>query len=225
MISIAIDGPSGAGKSSVAKCLAKKLNYVNVDTGALYRCIAYYFFKNEIDCSCEKNVLKNLKNININVKYNQNNQIVFLNGENVTNEIRSDKISMLSSKLSSMSCVRKYLLSLQRNIASVNNVVMDGRDIGTVVLPNADIKIFLTASPECRAKRRFAQLSGSFSGSTFSEVLKNINERDFNDTHRKVAPLKIAQNAVIFDNSDCTFEETIEYLLTIIRERVNLETK
>lgn len=225
MISIAIDGPSGSGKSSISKCLAKKLNFVSVDTGALYRSIAYYFFKNNIDYNLENNVSENLKNIVIDVKYNDNNQFVFLNNENITSNIRSDEVSMISSQISSMPCVRKYLLSLQRNIALKNNIIMDGRDIGTVVLPNADVKIFLTASPKFRAQRRYEQLSKNCPNITFYEVWKNINERDFNDMHRKIAPLKPAKDAIIFDNSRYTFDESVSYILKKIKERINFETK
>ncbi len=225
MISIAIDGPSGSGKSSISKCLAKKLNFVNVDTGALYRSVAYYFLKNDINYDCENTVLENLKNINIKVKYKNNNQFVFLNNKNITNDIRSDKVSMISSRISSMPCIRKYLLSLQRDIALKNNIIMDGRDIGTVVLPNADVKIFLTASPKSRAQRRYEQLSKNYSEIKFSEVLKNINKRDFDDVHRKISPLKPAEDAIIFDNSNYTFEESVNYILNLIEERVNFEAK
>lgn len=225
MISIAIDGPSGSGKSSISKYLAKKLHFVSVDTGALYRSIAYYFFKNNIDYNLESNVSENLKNIDIDVKYSDNNQLVFLNNENITDNIRSDEVSMISSKISSMACVREYLLSLQRNIALKNNIIMDGRDIGTVVLPNADVKIFLTASPKSRAQRRYEQLLKSYPNITFSEVLKNINKRDFNDMHRKISPLKPAKDAIIFDNSKYTFNESVNHILTKIKERVNFETE
>ena len=225
MISIAIDGPSGSGKSSISKCLAKKLHFVSVDTGALYRSVAYYFLKNNIDYNLESNVSKSLKNIDIDVRYNNDNQFVFLNNENITGNIRSDEVSMVSSQISSMPCVREYLLSLQRNIALKNNIIMDGRDIGTVVLPNADVKIFLTASPKSRAQRRYEQLLKSCPNITFSEVLKNINERDFNDMHRKISPLKPAKDAIIFDNSKYTFNESVNHILTKIKERVNFETK
>lgn len=225
MISIAIDGPSGSGKSSISKCLAKKLNFVSVDTGALYRSIAYYFFKNNIDYNLDNNVSENLKNIVIDVKYNDNNQFVFLNNENITGNIRSDEVSMISSQISSMPCVRKYLLSLQRNIALKNNIIMDGRDIGTVVLPNADVKFFLTASPKSRAQRRYEQLLKKCPNITFYEVWKNINERDFNDMHRKIAPLKPAKDAIIFDNSRYTFDESVSYILKKIKECINFETK
>ena len=225
MISIAIDGPSGSGKSSVSKCLAKKLGFVHVDTGALYRTIAYHLCKNNVDCSSSEKVCENLKDIDIKLKFIDNNQNVFLNGVNVTDKIRSAEISMISSRVSSMHSVRKFLLDLQRNIAKENNVIMDGRDIGTVVLPNSEIKIFLTSSPEVRAKRRYNQLVANDTEINFYDVLKSINERDFNDTHREISPLKISDNAVVFDNSDLTFDQTVNSILKIIKERINFETK
>lgn len=225
MISIAIDGPSGSGKSSISKCLAKKLGFVHVDTGALYRTIAYYLCKNNVDYSNSEKVCENLKNIDIKVKFEDNNQNVFLNGVNVTDKIRSAEISMASSRISSMPLIRKFLLDLQRNIAKENNVIMDGRDIATVVLPNSEVKIFLTASPEVRAKRRYNQMVADDPEINFSDVLKNINERDFNDTHREISPLKISDDAVVFDNSDLTFDQTVNSILKIIKERINFETK
>lgn len=225
MISIAIDGPSGSGKSSISKCLARKLGFVHVDTGALYRTIAYHLRKNNVDYSRPEKVCENLKNIDIKVKFEDNNQNVFLNGVNVTNKIRFADISMVSSRISSMPSVRKFLLDLQRNIAKENNVIMDGRDIGTVVLPNSEVKIFLTASPEVRAKRRYKQTAADDPKINFSDVLKNINERDFNDTHREISPLKISNDAVVFDNSDLTFDQTVNSILKIIKERINFETK
>lgn len=225
MISIAIDGPSGSGKSSISKCLAKKLGFVHVDTGALYRTIAYYLCKNNVDYSNSEKVCENLKDIDIKVKFSNNNQNVFLNGVNVTDKIRSADISIASSRISSMSLVRKFLLDLQKDIAKENNVIMDGRDIATVVLPNSEVKIFLTASPEVRAKRRYNQMVADDPEINFSDVLKNINERDFNDTHREISPLKISDYAVVFDNSDLTFDQTVNSILKIIKERINFETK
>lgn len=225
MISIAIDGPSGSGKSSISKCLAKKLGFVHVDTGALYRTIAYYLCKNNVDYSNSEKVCENLKDIDIKVKFSNNNQNVFLNGVNVTDKIRSADISIASSRISSMSLVRKFLLDLQKDIAKENNVIMDGRDIATVVLPNSEVKIFLTASPEVRAKRRYNQMVADDPEINFSDVLKNINERDFNDTHREISPLKISDDAVVFDNSDLTFDQTVNSILKIIKERINFETK
>lgn len=225
MISIAIDGPSGSGKSSISKCLAKKLGFVHVDTGALYRTIAYYLCKNNVDYSNSEKVCENLKDIDIKVKFSNNNQNVFLNGVNVTDKIRSADISIASSRISSMPLVRKFLLDLQKDIAKENNVIMDGRDIATVVLPNSEVKIFLTASPEVRAKRRYNQMVADDPKINFSDVLKNINERDFNDTHREISPLKISDDAVVFDNSDLTFDQTVNSILKIIKERINFETK
>lgn len=225
MISIAIDGPSGSGKSSISKCLAKKLGFVHVDTGALYRTIAYYLRKNNVDYSNSEKVCENLKDIDIKVKFSNNNQNVFLNGVNVTDKIRSADISMASSRISSMPLVRKFLLDLQKDIAKENNVIMDGRDIATVVFPNSEVKIFLTASPEVRAKRRYNQMVADDPKINFSDVLKNINERDFNDTHREISPLKISDDAVVFDNSNLTFDQTVNSILKIIKERINFETK
>ncbi len=225
MISIAIDGPSGSGKSSISKCLAKKLGFVHVDTGALYRTIAYHLCKNNVDYSNTEKVCENLKDIDIKLKFADNNQNVFLNGVNVTDKIRSVNVSMVSSRISSIPSVRKFLLDLQRNISKENNVVMDGRDIGTVVLPNSEVKIFLTASPEVRAKRRYNQLAANNTEINFSDVLKSINDRDFNDMHREISPLKISDDATVFDNSYLTFDQTINSILKIIRERINFETK
>lgn len=225
MISIAIDGPSGSGKSSISKCLAKKLGFVHVDTGALYRTIAYHLCKNNVDYSNTEKVCENLKDIDIKLKFADNNQNVFLNGVNVTDKIRSVNVSMVSSRISSIPSVRKFLLDLQRNISKENNVVMDGRDIGTVVLPNSEVKIFLTASPEVRAKRRYNQLAANNTKINFSDVLKSINDRDFNDMHREISPLKISDDATVFDNSYLTFDQTINSILKIIRERINFETK
>ncbi len=221
MISIAIDGPSGSGKSTISKCLAKKLGFINVDTGALYRAIAYFFVNNGIDYDLESNVEKALNNIHINLEYENYNQILLLNGEDITQKIRSDEISMAASKLSSMQCVRDYLFNLQRSIANTNNVIMDGRDIGTVILPNATLKLFLTALPEVRAKRRYIQLVKENPKITYEEVLKSLNQRDFNDINRKNSPLECAKDAIVFDNSNYSFEETIDELMKIIKERVS----
>lgn len=225
MVSIAIDGPSGSGKSTISKCLAKKLNFLNVDTGALYRAIAYFLLSNKIDYKNEANIIKYLDEIKIDVKNKNYNQTIFLNHENITNKIRSNDISMISSYVSAMPTVRNYLLNLQRNLAKSNNVIMDGRDIGTVVLPDADIKIFLTASPNVRAKRRYIQLAKKTENVNYEEILNTLNERDFNDSNRETAPLKPAPDAVIFDNSEHTLDQTIDMLLKIIKERAPIETK
>ncbi len=225
MISIAIDGPSGSGKSTISKILSKKLGFINLDTGALYRALAYYLFKNDIDYSCEK-IDEILKNVDIKVIHKNFVQHTYLNGEDVSDYIRSPEISLIASKISSFPEVREYFLNFQRNFAQSHNVIMDGRDIGTVVLPNADLKIFLTASKEARAQRRYRQLTKDGESSvSFQEIVDSISKRDYNDTHRTNSPLIPAKDALKFDNSELDLWETIDLLLRIIKERVNVESK
>lgn len=211
MICIAIDGPAGSGKSSVSKLVAKNLGFTSIDTGALYRAVAYYLKSNEIPEENIKNALKNieLKAKNIDGKFN-----VFLSGENVTDKIRGEEISKMTSKISKCPEVRNFLLELQRNLAKNENCVMDGRDIGTVVMPNAEIKIFLTASPETRAMRRFKQLGEAV---PFENILEDLKKRDYQDTHREIAPLKMASDAILIDNSDISLEQTVEKICDIAR--------
>ena len=175
MITIAIDGPSGSGKSTISKIIAKKIGFINVDTGALYRTIAYFFLENKINYKEKSEVLKNLNNISVSLKNENFSQTIFLNGVDVTQKIRTNEISMLSSEISVIPEVRQFLLKLQRDIAEKNNIVIDGRDIGTVVIPNADVKIFLTADPKVRAKRRYNQLISKGQSTTFDEILELIN--------------------------------------------------
>lgn len=225
MISIAIDGPSGSGKSTISKCLAKKFGFISLDTGALYRAIAYFLKSKKVDYTDENLVAENLKNMNISLKYLNSAQKVFLDDVDITDKIRSEDISMVSSQISSMRCVREYLLKIQRDMADKNNIIVDGRDIGTVILPNATVKIFLTASPEIRAQRRYDQLLGSGEKSDYNDVLCDVMKRDFNDTHRKISPLKQAEDAILFDSSGYTFEETVDRLFKIIKERIAYEAK
>lgn len=227
MISIAIDGPSGSGKSTISKILAKKLGFLTLDTGALYRAAAYYFLNNNIDYKIKDKVVNNLKNINISVNHNKNGQLIYLNGNNVTNFIRTPEVSSAASDISAIPEVREFLINIQRDFAKKHNVVMDGRDIGTVILPNADVKFFLTASPNARAKRRYNQLMEKNSSKKIKleEIMDSISNRDFNDSNRKISPLIADKNSIIIDNSSLSLEETVDAFLNAIKERVNIETK
>lgn len=226
MITIAIDGPSGSGKSTISKIIAKKMGFINVDTGALYRTIAYFFLENKINYREKSEVLKSLNNISVSLKNENFSQTIFLNGVDVTQKIRTNEISMLSSEISVIPEVRQFLLKLQRDIAKENNVVIDGRDIGTVVLPNADVKIFLTADPKVRAKRRYNQLISKGQSTTFDEILELINKRDYNDIHRKISPLKKANDAILVDNSNLNQQDTVYKLIEIIKKKgIKIDTK
>lgn len=220
---IAIDGPSGAGKSTLSKAVAARLGIVYVDTGALYRTVGYAVRQLGIDPHDTAAVIGALDGMRISLRYEDGVQCVYLNGENLGNRIREPEISMYASKVSAIPEVRNFLLGTQRKIAAENDVIMDGRDIGTVILPDAEVKIFMFASPEARAKRRFAELAEKGMPTSYESVLADINERDHNDATRAVAPAVAAEDAVLFDNSDCTFEESVAHLLAIIAEKTGVK--
>ena len=216
MIRIAIDGPGGAGKSSLAKAVARKLGIIYVDTGALYRTIGVYMLKKGISPSDEEEVTKHLPDLNLELKFLNGKQVIFLNGYEVGDEIRTPEASMAASAVSALGSVREFLLMTQRNIAENNSVIMDGRDIGTVILPYAEVKIFLTASPEARAKRRFAELTEKGIETTYEKVYTEMVERDKNDSTRALAPCVPADDAVMLDNSDLTADGTVDAVLKIV---------
>lgn len=219
MTAIAIDGPAGAGKSTIAKQLAKDLGYIYVDTGALYRAVGYYMDKQGVDLGAEDQVVPRLGELTAELKYIDGEQRVLVNGEDVTQKIRTPKMSMAASKVSALPAVRDFLFELQRKIARENDVIMDGRDIGTVVLPDAQVKIYLTASPQERARRRHAELLQKGEKASFEEVLADIVERDYNDSHRAVAPLRQAQDAILMDTTHLDLEKSVERIHQLIKER------
>lgn len=221
MISVAMDGPVGAGKSSVARESAKKLGFIYVDTGALYRGVALYTVRKGVKDTDEDYAAKVealLPEISVEIKIENGEQHIFLCGEDVSEEIRLPEISMAASSVSPIPAVREFLLGLQRDIARKNNVLMDGRDIGTVVLPEAQVKIFITAKPEIRAKRRFAELVNKGVETTFEQVLNDLNRRDYQDSHRAVAPLKMAEGAVLLDTSELNFEQSVESVVELVKK-------
>lgn len=220
MISIAIDGPSGAGKSTIAKAVSKKLGFIYVDTGALYRSIGLYVLNKGKDTANREEVAALLPEISVKIRYVDGAQHVYLNEKDVSDDIRRPPVSMAASNVSAHPEVREFLLNLQRQFAEENNVVMDGRDIGTVVLPNADIKIFLTASSEERARRRYNELIEKGEQVEFDKIHEEIKQRDYNDSHRAIAPLKQADDAILVDTTECTLEESIDKLETVILSRM-----
>lgn len=220
MFNIAIDGPAGAGKSSIARAVSKELGFIYVDTGALYRAVGLYAIKNNIDTKDSESVTAMLSNVSVELKFSDGEQCVFLNDSDVSADIRFPEASMAASNVSAIPSVRTFLFDLQRKIASENNCIMDGRDIGTVVLPNASLKIFLTASPEARAKRRYDELVAKGTDVDYNDVLADLNERDYQDTHREIAPLKPAEDSVILDTTDLTFAEVQAEIKKLAKERL-----
>ena len=222
-IRIALDGPSGAGKSTLAKGLAGILGFLYVDTGAIYRTVGLHVLNKGIDPAEEEEVARSLPELQIELRYDgAGQQRMLLNGEDVSEAIRLPEVSRAASAVSALPPVRAYLLETQRELARKHNLVMDGRDIGTVVLPDAEVKIFLTASPEARAKRRCLELEARGTPQAFEAVLRDIEERDWRDSHREAAPLRQAEDAVLLDTTALDFSQSQEALLKIIREKVSI---
>ena len=221
MLKIAIDGPGGAGKSTVAKAVAAKMGIVYVDTGALYRTVGYYVRQKDIDPKDRQGVSAILGEITIEIKYVDGKQHVYLNGEDLGDRIRTPEMSMYASAVSAIPEVRAFLLDTQRDIAKKNSVIMDGRDIGTVILPDAEVKIFLTASEECRARRRYDELVARGQSVTYEDVLREMNERDTQDSTRDVAPTAAAEDAVLLDNTNMTFEQTVDAVIALAEKAKN----
>ena len=225
MVSIAIDGPAGAGKSTIARAIAERLGYIYVDTGALYRAIGLYAIRSGVPEQTEQYVVPLLPEIRVELKFIDHMQRVFLNAEDVSEAIRQNEVSMAASNVSAIPAVREFLFALQQQIARENNVIMDGRDIGTVVLPHADIKIFLTASPEDRAKRRHLELLQKGQEVDFDTLLQEIIERDHNDSTRAIAPLKKAEDAIAVDTSGNSLEDSIALLTDLIKSQLQKKQK
>lgn len=217
-INIAIDGPAGAGKSTIAKLAAEKLQFIYVDTGAMYRAMALYCIRNNVRADDEENVVKMCKNADVTIEYVNGEQHVLLNGEHVNDYIRTEQVSQMTSSVSVYKEVREKLLSLQRNIAANNNVIMDGRDIGSNVLPDAEIKIYLTASVKTRAKRRYLEQVEKGFDVKIEEIEEDIEKRDYRDMHREAAPLKIADGAEILDTSDMSIDEVVQTIINMVEK-------
>lgn len=218
-IAIAIDGPAGAGKSTIAKAAAKGLGYIYVDTGAMYRALGLFALRNSVAPDDREAVKELLTKVDLKLSRNEKKeQLVILCGEDVSGLIRTEQVSMAASKISAIPEVREFLLSLQRDMAKVTDVIMDGRDIGTVVLPDAKVKIFLTASPEIRARRRYDELVAKGEAVVYEDVLKDVIERDNNDMNRPIAPLRPAEDSILVDTSELTLQESIDLLIKTIEE-------
>lgn len=220
MFSVAIDGPAGAGKSSIAKLAAKKLGFIYVDTGALYRALGYTALRTNTNISNEDELRSFLNSVKVELSFKDGVQLVLVNGEDVSDKIRTPEASMAASNISKIPLVRGYLLDLQRNITKTNKVIMDGRDIGTVILPDADVKIFLTASPQVRADRRYKEFLEKGENVDYNKTLEDIIKRDYQDSHRAVAPLKPAEDSIYIDTSELSFDESVEKIIQVIEAKL-----
>ena len=219
MFNIAIDGPAGAGKSTIAKKVAKELDFIYVDTGAMYRSMALYLIRKGVKAEEKNKIIELLPEIHVTLAYVEGEQHVYLNQEDVSSLIRNEEVSQMTSSISTIAEVREALLSLQRNLAKENNVLMDGRDIGTCVLPNAELKIYLTASTKVRAKRRYDEMIEKGMECNLKELEASIKERDYRDMNREIAPLKQAEDAVFLDTSDMNIEEVVSAIIRLVKER------
>lgn len=220
MINVAIDGPAGAGKSTIARTAAKDLGFVYADTGALYRAVGVYVLRQGKNMHNPETVASLLPEISLELKFQDGVQHIFLNGEDVSEAIRTPEASMAASAVSAVPAVRQFLFDLQRDIAKNSDCIMDGRDIGTVVLPQAQVKIFLTAAPEARAMRRYKELQAKGAKDSFEEVLADLKQRDYNDSHRAVAPLKPAEDSLLVDTTELTLEESVQKVIAVIKEKL-----
>ena len=214
---VAIDGPAGAGKSTIAKQIARKLGYIYVDTGAMYRAMAYYLIQNQVDVADQEAIAAACQHADISICYQDGEQVVLLNGENVNAYLRTEAVGNMASVSSVVPEVRKKLVELQQKLARETDVVMDGRDIGTVVLPDADVKVYLTASVETRAKRRFLELQEKGEPADLAKIAADIEDRDYRDMHRDISPLRQAEDATLVDSSDMTIDQVVERILELCR--------
>lgn len=214
---IAIDGPAGAGKSTIAKQIARRLGYIYVDTGAMYRAMAYYLIQNQVDAADQEAIAAACQHADISICYQDGEQVVLLNGENVNAYLRTEAVGNMASVSSVVPEVRKKLVELQQKLARETDVVMDGRDIGTVVLPDADVKVYLTASVETRAKRRFLELQEKGEPADLAKIAADIEDRDYRDMHRDISPLRQAEDATLVDSSDMTIDQVVERILELCR--------
>lgn len=216
---IAIDGPAGAGKSTIAKTLAKQMGYVYVDTGAMYRAMAYYFLQQGIEGDDEERVTAAVDGADVTIRYENGAQQVLLNGENITGSLRTEQVGIMASKTSVYPAVRTKLVALQQKLAKTTDVIMDGRDIGTCVLPDAQVKIYLTASVETRAKRRYDELVEKGEAADLERIAADIKDRDYRDMHREMSPLKQAKDAVLVDSSEMNIDEVVAKITAIVKEK------